>query len=332
MPAYLPMLVTIILAIIGLVVAAYIHNKKQRKQTLVCPLHAHCDPVIHSDWAKFLGVPVELLGMAYYGLIAASYILLAVVPELKTVPVSFVLLIITTAAFLFSLYLTFIQAVAIKQWCSWCLFSASLCTVIFFVAVSTAPGGIVSLLAETKGVIVGIHLLGLVFGLGGATISDLLFFRFLKDFKIAPYEAEVMKIMSQIIWLGLAILIISGVGLYLPQAETLNASAKFLTKMIVVSIILVNGAFLNLVIAPRMITFTFGQDHLPRTSEMRRYRRLAFALGAVSFTSWYSAFVLGMLRSIPVTLPVALVVYVFIVFGAIGTSQLVERRLNQQAF
>lgn len=321
----------ILLGIAGFSVALYIWNKKRMHKTLVCPLKAHCDPVINSDFSKFFGIPVELLGMAYYGLLIIAYATFLAAPHIRTVPVSFILLVITTAAFLFSVYLTFIQAVAIKQYCSWCLFSASLCTVIFLLAALTATGGLVPLLAEMRGIITAVHMLGLALGLGGATITDLFFFRFLKDFRISEHEAEIMKVLSQVIWLGLAILVISGLGLYIPQAAELNESAKFLTKMVVVGVIIINGAFLNLVISPRLVSITFRQDHMHQNGELRRFRRLAFALGAISFTSWYTAFILGMLRLIPVSLGLAIGIYGLLLVIAVAGSQIMERLISRDA-
>ncbi|MEX2008266.1 MAG: vitamin K epoxide reductase family protein, partial [Candidatus Spechtbacterales bacterium] len=37
----------------------------------------------------------------------------------------------SAAAFVFSAYLTFLQAVVIRDWCSWCLISATISTIIF---------------------------------------------------------------------------------------------------------------------------------------------------------------------------------------------------------
>lgn len=128
----------IFLAFGGFSIAAYInHHKKNIKEALVCPLKANCDTVIHSDYSKFLGIPVEILGMIYYGLIAVNYGLIVAFPGLETLAST--LLVMTLCAFVFSIYLTLIQAFAIKNWCTWCLISASICVAIFSIASVHSP-------------------------------------------------------------------------------------------------------------------------------------------------------------------------------------------------
>ncbi len=108
-------------------IARYIyHHKKHSKEALVCPLKANCDTVIHSDYSKFLGMPIEALGMVYYCSIAVSYGLLVIFPELDMPLIVSGLLLATVCAFVFSIYLTLVQAFALKNWCTWCLISASI--------------------------------------------------------------------------------------------------------------------------------------------------------------------------------------------------------------
>ena len=117
----------IFLAFGGFLIARYIyHHKKHSKEALVCPLKANCDTVIHSDYSKFLGMPIEALGMVYYCSIAVSYGLLVIFPELDMPLIVSGLLLATVCAFVFSIYLTLVQAFALKNWCTWCLISASI--------------------------------------------------------------------------------------------------------------------------------------------------------------------------------------------------------------
>ncbi len=55
----------------GFFVARHIHeHKKVGKKPLVCPMKFDCASVVHSDYSKLLGVPLEVLGMFYYGLVS----------------------------------------------------------------------------------------------------------------------------------------------------------------------------------------------------------------------------------------------------------------------
>jgi uncharacterized membrane protein len=309
----------------GVVLAAYIHHTKRVAKPLVCPLRANCNVVIRSEYSYFLGVPVEVLGVMYYSLITLSYVVISVAPGLAIPEIRFVLLLLSTVAFLFSLYLIFIQSFYLRQWCSWCLLSAILCILIFGMTVTSSYQVVVPLLAAYRLFLLGLHLFAMAIGLGGATVADFLFFRFLKDFRISYDEAAILRSLSQVIWVGLALLVMTGVGLYLPQAEALNASGKFLAKMVVVSVIIINGAFLNLYITPRLVNMCFGRQHPHHKGELHSARRIALALGAISATSWYSAFILGVMPRGIADFTLLISGYFGIVAGAVVVSQLIDR-------
>jgi hypothetical protein len=174
------------------------------------------------------------------------------------------------------------------------------------------------------------HTIGFALGVGGATVNDFLFFKFLRDLKISHFEAKTLNGVSKVIWLGLIILIISGLGLYLPDAERLNQSSKFLTKMVVVAIILANGIALNLIVSPRLQKISFEKKHSHASGELRRLRKIAFALGSVSFVSWYSALALGSLRDLPYSFLTVLSAYLLVLAAAVSISQLVEYLLSKR--
>lgn len=306
------------------------HKKRAKEKVLVCPLRGNCTAVIQSDYSTFLGVPVELLGIAYYGVVALAYLLLVLVPS-QLFGVSVLLLAVGAAAFLFSLYLTFIQLMVLRQVCTWCLASAFLSTVLFSVSILGAPEGIADLLRHVHPVILAFHLLAMAVGLGGATFTDVFFFRFLKDFRISEIEADVMRTISQVIWLALAVIVLTGIALFIPNATVLLASAKFLMKMVVVAVLIVNGTILSLLIAPRLMHISFGEDHMHQKGELRRLRRISFALGSVSFVSWYSAFTLGILRDLPFSFPLLLAIYLLLLCIGMTGSQIVERSLARRA-
>jgi len=123
--------IIVFLGFAGFLLAFYIRHKKKSREKMVCPMKFNCDDVIYSKYSKFLGIPLEILGLLYYGGISISYGLFVIYPNLATTTISILILVITSCAFLFSIYLTVVQAFVLKKWCSWCLFSASLCVAIF---------------------------------------------------------------------------------------------------------------------------------------------------------------------------------------------------------
>jgi len=120
-----------ILATSGFLLSRHIWHSKRKSAPLVCPLNGKCENVIHSRFSKLFGIPLEILGMAYYGLIAIFYLLYSFSPQTLPSYASYLIMSLTVTAFVFSVYLTLLQAVVIKSWCTWCLFSAGLCTSIF---------------------------------------------------------------------------------------------------------------------------------------------------------------------------------------------------------
>jgi hypothetical protein len=172
-------------------------------------------------------------------------------------------------------------------------------------------------------------------GIGSATLADILFFRFLKDFKISPWESDVFKTLSEIMWFALAFILFSGLGLFFSDTATYLHSAKFLAKTVIVGVIIGNGAILNLYITPRfLMMFTDNRDlfESPRSTGLRH---IAFALGAVSLVSWYSAFILGSMESSRASFPILLAGYGIILCGSLLVSQVLEMRftrMREQSF
>lgn len=317
---------TILSTLTGLWITIRIFFEKRKGHKMVCPMGADCDTVIKSEFSTFFGIGLELYGIAYYSLIAVAYIaVLLFLPHGVPHLLSFILTGLSFGAFMFSVYLTFVQAFYIKSWCTWCLFSAGISTLIFILTTLSlvfSDFSLIPILVLLKHPIVLLHIIGFVLGVGGATISDVLFAKFLHNFKISGKESRVLQTMSQVVWVGLFIIVISGIGIYLPQMAILNESAKFITKMIIVSIIIINGAILNLVISPNLIKISCS--HCINVRHSHFLRRLSFALGAISFVSWYSALILGSIKNIPLTLHELLTIYVLLVLFAVLFSQFLE--------
>ncbi len=325
-------LIIIFAAFSGFLISSHIRNKKRTNQHLVCHLGSDCNTVIHSEFSRFFGIPLEILGMLYYGITAIGHGLILALPT--ALPSWFlpVFLILAAIGFLFSAYLVFIQGFTLRQWCTWCIFSASLSTAIFAAALVGDIGGLAELLVENRHFIVILHAFAMAIGVGAATITDVFFFKFLKDSKISESESEVLHTLSQIIWAALGMVVITGVGLYLPQAAILNESIKFLLKMFVVLVIIINGAFLNLYISPHLIQISFGASHDHKPGELHHIRKFAFALGSISISSWYTAFILGSIDLLPLSLPFAFALYLAVLAVAITASQILEKLFSRRAF
>ena len=130
----------IALSVSGFFVAKYIRKHKKQNTPLVCPIRFDCHTVVHSDYSKFFGIPVEILGMIYYAFTALFYsgmLVLNYMYELPE-PLTFLLLplvavfpLLSLVAFLFSVYLIGVQIFILKKGCSWCIVSAIISAIIF---------------------------------------------------------------------------------------------------------------------------------------------------------------------------------------------------------
>lgn len=320
----------IIAAFGGILLTMYLRHKKQTHETMVCPLHADCQAVIQSEYSHFIGVPVELLGMLYYGAIAVSYALITALPFIATPTISLLLIAASASAFLFSLYLIFIQAFYIKQWCSWCLISAGLSTLIFALAFFAQPASVVTLLALNTDLFSMMAILGLILGVGGVTIMGVLFFKFLKDFRISSIEADIIRTLGQVTWLGLGIVVLAMAGLATPFLSGALQVPSFIIAVVVLTVIVLNDAFLYLKISPNLIHISFGNTFSSDTMNLYTLRRTAFAMGGVSLVSWYTLFYLLMQPVIPFSSIQLLMIYIALIVVTIIASQLIERGIARK--
>lgn len=324
-------LIIIFFAFLGLILSVILFHKKRNQEGLVCPIGDDCTSVIYSAYSKFFGIDVTVIGMCYYGITALFYGALIAFAGSISPLVQFVGFLVTLSAFIFSGYLVIVQGFVLKRWCTWCLGSALLCTLIFAFAFHSLSDYLPILLAQYKPIVVILHAFAAALGVGSVTLTDVFFFRFLKDYRISHDEASIMDTISDVIWFALVLLVVTGIALYIPSSEALLVSTKFMAKMVIVGVVIINGVALNMLVAPKLVKISFGEEHVEHDGEMHQLRRLGFALGAVSLTSWYATFILGSLRSIPLSSLAILGIYLGILCIAVIGSQAFDRVLVRRA-
>lgn len=126
----------------GISLASYIYHCKHKKKPLICPLRSNCDTVITSRYSTLFGIPLEVLGIVYYSFVTVIHALILINPNFATNWELIIGLVASSGAFLLSIYLTSIQAFVLKQWCTWCLTSATFCLIIFITTYLSAPAGL----------------------------------------------------------------------------------------------------------------------------------------------------------------------------------------------
>ncbi len=166
-----------------------------------------------------------------------------------------------------------------------------------------------SLNLSLREIIVFIHALSAGVGIGAVFTTDFLFFKFTKeDRRLSEKNAEIMKGLSRIIWIAITLLLASGIYLVATKMAVMQ-NPKFLLKMIVVAIVLLNGLLLNIFLTPRLHRIAFHDDVLAPTDSHDNVRKIAMASGAISAFSWATAFLLGKLNTIPFSLAIGAGIY-----------------------
>lgn len=175
---------------------------------------------------------------------------------------------------------------------------------------------IASFSAHYKDLLLVLHVLSVVVGMGGAFITDLLFIHFAFNKKFSYLEVNTVAFLSRAVTFALCCIILTGICIFASDIEKYSNSAKFLTKMTVVSVLCLNGYLLHRVVFKHLV----DDGYLTKLKQRSR-RKIAFALGAVSVVSWISAMSLGVLDRIPLTFDIAVMLYAAILVVSVAFSQ-----------
>src|SRR5512146_2645958 len=97
---------------------------------MVC-MGGGCDAVRASAYSHLGGLPVPIFGVFMYAFLALMVFLYPLLPATFVRLTQFIVVLVSGAGFLFSVYLTGIEAFVLHSWCMWCVLSALLVTAIF---------------------------------------------------------------------------------------------------------------------------------------------------------------------------------------------------------
>ncbi|RJQ13447.1 vitamin K epoxide reductase family protein [Candidatus Parcubacteria bacterium] len=127
----------LILSIVGAVNASYLYwqyrQKIKNQRPMTCLFGQDCEAVVGSQWGKTLGVKNEIVGTLFYlALISLSAWQLSG-SDFPKIPEA--VLFIAIIAAIASSYLLVIQFSVLKNFCSWCIFSAVINYLILFTSI-----------------------------------------------------------------------------------------------------------------------------------------------------------------------------------------------------
>lgn len=166
---------------------------------------------------------------------------------------------------------------------------------------------------ENKEIFLGAHIVFAILGVLLAFVADATFMLCAKDKVITKEEGMRLIKISKYIWIAVTLILVSGVSVFMSDIEYYLSSVKFLSKMTVVGVIAFNGSLLYKLVQPN-----FFVEGFLSSPQYANKRRLASALGAVSFVSWVSALVLAFSNSVPFSY--SQIMFIYILTLALGVS------------
>ena len=127
-------LVSIVLAVLGVIDSAYLLIYKYSSNDRMCLGNGGCSTVNYSPYSEIYGIPVSLLGILGY-----LAILLVLLLEPFSKPAEeygrMAVFGMSLVGVLFSAYLTYIEAFVIYAYCPFCVVSAILMLVLFILSI-----------------------------------------------------------------------------------------------------------------------------------------------------------------------------------------------------
>ncbi len=122
-----------LLALAGLVISCFALREHFRTEPSPCSINERwdCGAVNHSPFAEIEGLPVAVFGILGYAAIAGFALARR----------WWIVLLLTTGALGFSMYLTYIEARVLETYCIWCVSSAGIIALTEIAAIVAAARG-----------------------------------------------------------------------------------------------------------------------------------------------------------------------------------------------
>ncbi|WP_211286115.1 MULTISPECIES: hypothetical protein [Roseovarius] len=161
-----------------------------------------------------------------------------------------------------------------------------------------------------------VHFIGLALGLGGAILLDLMMLRFFVRGRIIKETSDIFEFASKIVSAGLFVLWITGVGflfLYALTNPELLMNPKVHAKLMIVTILTVNGFFIHTIILPG-VKRQIGKSLFTDISPLKR--TVFVTSGAISAVSWFLPVALGAFPQLNNNVPVMVILTAYLLLIA----------------
>lgn len=127
--------VSLILVALGIIVSGYLTYVKATDAAMVCIVNSvfDCHTVQNSVYSRLMGIPIAYLGLLTYLVLGALLVLENRVTFLREYG-TIIIFGITLFAWLYSMWLVYLQIFRIQALCPWCLAHETIMTILFIVS------------------------------------------------------------------------------------------------------------------------------------------------------------------------------------------------------
>ena len=131
-----------------------------------------------------------------------------------------------------------------------------------------------------------LHFVGLAWGVGGATVASIISAKADKDREIAGSFMKIVPAISKLIWIGILLLIISGVGIGMSTPYGAPNKQLFIIKMIIFALLIVIGIIIGFKIK-KMKLIAPKENENPLDEFLKTKKQLK-VLSIISLVIWYA--------------------------------------------
>ena len=161
------------------------------------------------------------------------------------------------------------------------------------------------------------HFIGLAMGLGAATLLDLMILRFFLGKKMTDQRLEMFEFLADLVSVGLKLLWMTGLCfllLYWATDPVKLGNEKVWAKMVIVTILTINGWFIHRTVLP----FMQGQIGYTMMGGLSLRKKCAFiSMGMISVVSWYLPIIIANMPQLNFAVPM---IQILVAYGAILLS------------
>ncbi len=129
-------LISLILIVIGIAVSGYLSYVKLTNVAMICAEGGafNCDVVQNSAYSRLLGIPIAYMGLATYLVMGGLLLFGDRIPVIRDYNVV-LFFAINLFAFLFSMWLVYVQVGILEALCVWCLAHEVIITILFVISI-----------------------------------------------------------------------------------------------------------------------------------------------------------------------------------------------------